>query len=93
MSRYQHTPAEVRIRAALSQMPYGGLSNIHTISRRVGFRDGEPAPIDLDDIGAYLEAMACELKRIADYHDIGERERAQLKADVAAVRRLFGIAP
>ncbi len=90
MSRYQHTPAEVRIKLAMAKTPYGAIAKVHTASRRVGFRDGEPEPIDLDDVGAYLEALAGELDRISDDHAVAARKLAQFESDVAAVRRMFG---
>jgi len=93
MSRYQHTPAETRIRAALSQMPYGGLSTVSTASHRVGFRDGVPIPIDLDDVAAYLEALAGELKPIGDDNHQLQIEHRRLLGDIEAVRRVFGLTP
>lgn len=90
MPRYQHTPEESRIRAALSTMPFGGLEDVSRYALRVGFRDGTPAPIDLDDVAAYLEALAELLGGIASKNADRKQRLEQLEADVAAVRRVFG---
>lgn len=90
MKRYEHTKAETRIKAALSKMPYGGLSEILASARRIGFHDGVPAPIDLEDVGAYLEVLGQTLGRIAAKHDVEHKHLMQLEADIAAVRRVFG---
>jgi len=89
VKRYEHTEAERRIRRALSNMPYGVSVSAH--AAKVGFRHNEPAPIELDDVAAYLEALAETLmdaaRRIAD-------ERAsvqQISDDFAAFRRLIGV--
>jgi hypothetical protein len=47
---YQHTKAEVAIRVAISQMPYGGLQAISSVAGKVGIRDGSPGPVDLEDV-------------------------------------------
>lgn len=89
MKRYEHTKAETRIKTALSKMPYGGLSEMSASSQRIGFHDGVPAPIDLEDVGAYLEVLSVTLGRITAKHDAEHKQLVQLEADIAAVRRVF----
>lgn len=93
MSRYRHTQAEVRIRRAMGAMPYGGLVQAHRAPDRVGFRDGMPAPMELDDIAGYLEALVETIKGVATMHDAKERRLNELEHDIAAVRRIFGPKP
>jgi hypothetical protein len=88
---YQHTEAETRIRVAISQMPYGGLQAISSVAGKVGIRDGSPGPVDLEDVGAYLEALSKTLGRIAAEQRADAAELRQLKNDVAGMRRLLGI--
>jgi hypothetical protein len=94
MTRYEHSAGERRIRAALATMPYGGgRESIAATARKVGFRGGTPTPIDLDDVGAYLEALSSALQQIAfDAQDDHER-LTKLEADIAAFRRVLGVKP
>ncbi len=92
--RYQHTHDEARIRAALGSMPYGGgIQSLRDASSRVGFRDGFPAPVELGDVATYLETMVVRLDEIAKESSANLDELRGLRADIAAVRRVFGAEP
>lgn len=90
MSRYQHSQAESRIRAALGKMPYGGRESLSSLSRHVGFRNGTPAPIEFDDLAEYLEKLGEVLDGVATEGSDRARRLAELERDLAGVRRIFG---
>lgn len=91
MSRYKITHPEARIRHTLGQMPYGALERIRQLSARVGMRDGNPAPIDLEDVAAYLEGLGELLHEVVAARNAEQDELRRLKDDIAAVRRVFGL--
>jgi hypothetical protein len=92
MAKYERTKSESRIRAAMSTMPCGGASeDVSAAARRVGFRDGQPFPVSLDDVSAYLEALGEALREVLDKGASTRSELSLLQADLAAFRRILGI--
>lgn len=91
MSRYQRTRDEARIRAAIGAMPYGGLERIRAASNKVGLAFGHPAPVELEQIADYLEALQGRLAEIAKESQARDTELGTLRAQRDAVRQFLGI--
>lgn len=84
MSSYKHTLTETRIIRAIAAMPYGALVHV-----KVGFGQ-QSEPVTHEQIAAYLETLKDVLERHAN-HAAADAELAQLRGDLAAVRRVFGV--
>lgn len=89
--RYEHTPAERRIRAAMARMPYGGLTAIDKKARRVGFRDGEMVPITMAAIADYLDALRGVLAEETDDRVKEKNDLDDAIADLDTIKRVFGL--
>lgn len=58
MSKYEHTQTEARIKRAMAQMPFGGLTKVSDAASRVGNADRyTPAPVTLEAVADYLEIL------------------------------------
>ena len=93
MPRYQRTRDEARILVALNQMPYGTMSTVSRAAKDVG-RDehDQPGPVDLGKMADYLEALRAVLVESTTEAAQTANELRDLKADVAAMRRVLGTA-
>ena len=78
------SPIESVILAAIAQTPFGSL-----VHARVG-RDG--APVTLEQIATYLGELRSVLEQYATKAHDEHVELITLQADVAALRRLMGVA-
>lgn len=88
---YKHTEAERRIKVAIASMPGGGAyERIRAAGIRVGSRYTLSAPIELEDVATYLEALLeVRIEQVAEI-DRDRKRLAQLESDLAAVARIFG---
>jgi hypothetical protein len=91
MLKHKHTKDERRIRACIGRMPGGAAESISEIARRVGFDCHQERPITMEDVADYLEAVVEQRTRFAEESRVMEAELRQLKDDLAAVRRVFGL--
>lgn len=83
-------PRDVALRLvrARGRMPYGGIVHVPDF---VDLRHGAPsALLDPHLLGAYLEALADVLARVADENEEKADRLRNLEHDVAAFRRLIG---
>jgi hypothetical protein len=87
---YEHSDAERRIMRAMGRMPGGG--PIEEAAAKLGWSGRhEPKAMSLEEVADYLEAVqkffaASVAKATQDSRDLGA-----LRADLEAVRRVFGI--
>lgn len=90
-ARYEHTTGESRVRAAISNMPGGGAySELNSAGSFVGMRDRQPARVDPEDVGMYLEVLASIRREELAEHDAVRKRLAAVESDLAAVARVFG---
>jgi hypothetical protein len=91
MPRYHFTPDERRIKACIGRMPGGAAESVSKVGRLVGTSaDRQDHPITMSEVADYLEAVVEQRERFTESAVTCERELAALKADVEAVRRVFG---
>jgi hypothetical protein len=90
---YNHTPDECAILRALGLCPAGDEAT-RAAHRAVGFDAADDAvPITHAAIAVYLNALRRWLNStLIDAQQV-RTELAELHADLAAVRRVFGVAP
>jgi hypothetical protein len=96
MSRYVHTVDESRILSTLERferMSHGVIQDLRDTRNRIGFREGHPAPIDLADVAMYLDMLVVRIEKTVREAHREAVELDRLRNDVAAVRRVLGVAP
>lgn len=89
--KYEHTPAECRIRGLIAGMPFGALMQIAKAGNVVGQQAGAQTPITLEQIADYLEALRSFLKEHSAEVTQLEKDFEKLAVERAAARRFFGV--
>ncbi|HUE39988.1 MAG TPA: hypothetical protein VMR29_10810 [Candidatus Binatia bacterium] len=87
MPRRDRATVESDILTTIASMPFGG--DIHV---NVGGRNGGE-PVTLEQVAKYLAALRATLERHAKICQEEHEELRELRANVAAVRSLFGGRP
>ena len=81
--RLKHTPDESAVLAAASAMPYGALVHVPILA------PSGPQEVTLVRVAAYLLDLGRVLREYGD-HSADLSDLTALRADLAAVRRVFG---
>lgn len=85
---------EARIRRAIGSMPGGVHPTVSEAARKLGVDDrGLMRPMTLGEIASYLEALRDFYAVWSAEGQATERALRSLREDVAAFRRVLGIAP
>jgi len=84
-------PYQVAIlRAAFGRMPYGAEAAVSTLTNRY-LAANAVTPPTVGDVVTILDALAEALSRAAKRQHAVETELFGMRADLAAVRRVFGV--